>query len=140
MKLYTKIVSANSPIRFAPMNTSHNNETEDHIVAIKQHDAKKFINDIAALFQSKIVDMRDRLIGVKFEEDRVIYFGKRREWIEKLECNRSVPFAIELIRNENKVWLNKIPVGEVKSIAGKTIFGLTYGDTEVEYMFATHNL
>lgn len=135
MKLFSKFSSAEGPIRFAPQNTSAQAAHEDHIVAIPQEDTKKFLHDIAALFQSKIVDMRDRLIGASFAEDRVLYFGKRSEWVEQLECKRTIPFVIELIRTEGKVWLNKLPVSDIRTVGGQTIFGLSYGDAAVEYHF-----
>ena len=135
MKFIAKIASADGPIKFSPISITKNGAQGDHVVAIAQADAKKFIKDIAALFQSKIVDIQDRLIGATFTSDRVLYFGKRSEWVEMLECRRTVPYVIELIRDGEQVWLNKLPASQIKSMGGKTIFGLAFGDTEVEYLF-----
>jgi hypothetical protein len=135
MKLIAKISKADGPLKVSPKTTCLNNAQDDHVVAISIQDAKHFLKDFAALFQSKLVGIQDKLIGAIIHEDRVLYCGKRKQWIEKLECLRTIPFAIELIRTPQAVCLNYIRVSEVKVMKGKTIYSLPYGDTELNYIF-----
>ena len=135
MKIIARLKSENGPVKLSPSTTALNGAQDDHVVAVPMQDAKKFIQDIAALFQSKLVGIQDKLIGAVFSEDRILYCGKRLQWIEKLECRRTIPFAIELVRNGERVWLNQIPVSEVRNIAGKTIYGMAYGDVALDYLF-----
>ena len=135
MKLVAKMTSVDGPVKLAIDSIARNKSHNDHVVAIPAKDVKNFIKDIAALFQSKLVGLQDKLIGAVISEDRILYCGKRKEWREKLECFAFVPFAIELIRCDDQVWLNPLPVSAVKRISNQTTYGMTYGDAVLNYEF-----
>jgi hypothetical protein len=135
MKLVAKISSANGPLKISPKTTNLNGAQSDHVVAVSIKDAKLFIKDFAAMFQAQIVGIQDKLIGAIIHEDRIIYCGKRKQWIEKLECMRTIPFVVELIRSGEKVFLNQMQVSEVRVLNGKTTYVMPYGDTELNYLF-----
>lgn len=136
MKLLAKVTHPEGPFKISINSLCKNGAQSDHIVAIPQKDIKKFMRDIAALLQSKLVGIQDKIIGAVFFEDRVLYCGKRLEWIKQLDCLCTIPFAIELVRvNSEKVHLNHLPVSEVRKISGATIYGLPYGDVSLDYHF-----
>ena len=138
MKVLAMIDSVDGPVKLSPESLTRNNSgsaASDHVVAIPSNDVKNFIKDIAVLFQSKLVGVQDKLIGAVISNDRILYCGKRQEWKTKLECFATVPFAVELIRSEERVWLNPMPVSQVKRIGNKTTYGMTYGDAVLNYEF-----
>lgn len=135
MKISAQLDNPHGPVKVGPIMNGMAPVRTDNFVSLPLKDAHRFIQDIASMYKKGTLTLRDKLIGVSYVADRILYCAKRLEPMPKLDAVRTVPFVIELTPHGAGFKQKILPVSEVRRFGSQLLYGLSEGDLPIEYLF-----
>ncbi len=135
MKISAQLDNPHGPLKIGPIINGIKPSRTENFTFLPLKDAHRFIQDIASMYKKGTLTLRDKLIGVSYVDDRILYCARRLEPMPKLDAVRTVPFVIELTPSGTGFKQKILPVTEVKRFGSQLLYGLSEGDLEIDYMF-----